>query len=164
MTHSSNASQQRHPHGFQFESTYLTLPDAFYSCVTPTPVLSPKIAQLNTELASSIGVSFLAADGCDVSALLSGNQVSHGTTPFAQAYAGHQFGHFTMLGDGRAHVLGEHQLPDGRRVDIQLKGSGQTPYSRRGDGRAALGPMLREYILSEAMHGLGIPPHEVWPW
>ena len=157
MTHSSNASQQRHPHGFQFESTYLTLPDAFYSCVTPTPVLSPKIAQLNTELASSIGVSFLTADECDVAALLSGNQVSHGTTPFAQAYAGHQFGHFTLLGDGRAHVLGEHQLPDGRRVDIQLKGSGQTPYSRRGDGRAALGPMLREYILSEAMHGLGIP-------
>ena len=76
---------------------------------------------------------------------------------FSQAYAGHQFGHFTILGDGRAHILGEHISPDGKRYDIQLKGSGQTPYSRRGDGRAVLGPMLREYIISEAMHYLGVP-------
>src|SRR5205814_7549174 len=80
-----------------------------------------------------------------------------GAEPLAQAYAGHQFGHFTMLGDGRALLLGEHLTPNGRRVDIQLKGAGQTPFSRRGDGRAALGPMLREYIISEAMHALGIP-------
>jgi uncharacterized protein YdiU (UPF0061 family) len=89
--------------------------------------------------------------------MLGGNLQGPGSEPIAQAYAGHQFGHFTLLGDGRAHLLGEHLLPDGRRVDIQLKGSGPTPYSRRGDGRAALGPMLREYLISEAMQGLGIP-------
>ena len=89
--------------------------------------------------------------------MLSGNQIPEGIQPFAQAYAGHQFGNFTMLGDGRAIVLGEHITPSGQRYDIQLKGSGRTPYSRGGDGRAALGPMLREYIISEAMHALGIP-------
>ena len=87
----------------------------------------------------------------------SGNEIPTNLTPFSQAYAGHQFGHFTILGDGRAHILGEHLMPNGSMVDIQLKGSGRTPYSRRGDGRAALGPMLREYIISEAMHDLGIP-------
>ena len=90
-------------------------------------------------------------------ALFSGTQLPEGALPFSQAYAGHQFGHFTMLGDGRAHVLGEHITPDGARVDIQYKGSGRTPYSRRGDGRAVLGPMLREYIISEAMYHLGVP-------
>ena len=87
----------------------------------------------------------------------SGNEIPADVTPFSQAYAGHQFGHFTILGDGRAHILGEHLMPNGKMVDIQLKGSGRTPYSRRGDGRAALGPMLREYVISEAMHALGIP-------
>ena len=90
-------------------------------------------------------------------AVLAGNQIPEGALPLAQAYAGHQFGHFTMLGDGRALLLGEQITPQGERVDIQLKGSGRTPYSRGGDGRAALGPMLREYIISEAMHALGIP-------
>ncbi len=89
--------------------------------------------------------------------MLAGNQIPEGASPLAQAYAGHQFGHFTMLGDGRAVLLGEQITPLGERVDIQLKGSGRTPYSRGGDGRAALGPMLREYIISEAMHALGIP-------
>jgi uncharacterized protein YdiU (UPF0061 family) len=90
-------------------------------------------------------------------AVLAGNQIPEGALPLAQAYAGHQFGYFNMLGDGRALLLGEQIIPKGTRVDIQLKGSGRTAYSRGGDGRAALGPMLREYIISEAMHALGIP-------
>ena len=89
--------------------------------------------------------------------LFSGQQIPKGSAPFSQAYAGHQFGHFTILGDGRAHILGEHLSPNGNRYDIQFKGSGRTPYSRGGDGKAVLGPMLREYIISEAMHYLGIP-------
>ncbi|MDZ5010925.1 hypothetical protein GNF77_18920, partial [Clostridium perfringens] len=89
--------------------------------------------------------------------IFAGNKIPEGSMPLAQAYAGHQFGHFTMLGDGRAVLIGEHITPNGERVDIQLKGSGRTPYSRGGDGKAALGPMLREYIISEAMNAFGIP-------
>ena len=112
---------------------------------------------LNDPLATSLGLNVQALQSNDGVEVLAGNQIPEGALPLAQAYAGHQFGHFNMLGDGRALLLGEQITPQGERVDIQLKGSGRTPYSRRGDGRAALGPMLREYIISEAMHALGIP-------
>ncbi len=111
----------------------------------------------NHRLAESMGLDAAALADQGSAALFCGTALPEGALPIAEAYAGHQFGHFTMLGDGRAMLLGEHLMPDGRRVDIQLKGSGPTPYARRGDGRAALGPMLREYLISEAMHALGIP-------
>ncbi len=111
---------------------------------------------LNDPLAASLGLNVQALQSNDGVAVLAGNQIPEGALPLAQAYAGHQFGHFNMLGDGRALLLSEQITPLGERMDIQLKGSGRTPYSRRGDGRAALGPMLREYIISEAMHALGI--------
>lgn len=142
--------------GFQFENTYTKLPDPFFVRQNPVPVRSPKIAVFNHSLAESLGLNaeILQKEGAD---LFAGNGIPSGADPIAQAYAGHQFGHFTMLGDGRAILLGEHIAPQGARFDIQLKGSGPTPFSRNGDGRAALGPMLREYIISEAMAGLGIP-------
>lgn len=141
----------------QLESTYTKLPGVFYSKLYPTPVRQPEIVIFNERLADEIGLDFSGMSVEERTQLLSGNLVPEGSVPFAQAYAGHQFGNFTMLGDGRALVLGEHLTPSGQRLDLQFKGSGRTPYSRGGDGRAALGPMLREYILSEAMHGLGIP-------
>jgi uncharacterized protein YdiU (UPF0061 family) len=137
---------------WNFDNTYLALPDAFYSKVAPVPVREPKIVLWNEKLADELGLPKLSDPN-----IFSGNKIPSGAEPIAQAYAGHQYAHFTMLGDGRAVLLGEHIAPNGQRFDIQLKGSGQTPYSRRGDGRAALGPMLREYIVSEAMHALGIP-------
>jgi serine/tyrosine/threonine adenylyltransferase len=143
--------------GWNLENSYANLPKSFYSSVHPTPVPSPKLMILNQSLAESLGLNvqdFQEKDGVDI---LSGNGIPEGSFPIAQAYAGHQFGHFTMLGDGRAILLGEQITPLGERFDIQLKGSGITPYSRGGDGRATLGPMLREYIISEAMHALGIP-------
>ena len=143
--------------GFQFDNTYLNLPGFFYYRLDPSPVPKPKLIILNEDLATSIGLDFTKLSKKDQSALFAGNSLPKGSEPFSQAYAGHQFGYFTMLGDGRAHLLGEHITPDKKRLDIQFKGSGRTPYSRRGDGRAALGPMLREYIISEAMHHLGIP-------
>jgi uncharacterized protein YdiU (UPF0061 family) len=141
---------------WQFDNSYARLPEALYSRVDPVPVAKPGLAVLNEQLASELGLDpdTLLESGADIFA---GNRIPAGAEPIAQAYAGHQFGHFTNLGDGRAVLLGEHLTPAGTRCDIQLKGSGQTPYSRRGDGRAALGPMLREYIISEAMHALGIP-------
>ena len=129
----------------------------FLPSINPTPVRSPKLIILNDPLATSLGLNVQALQSEDGVAVLAGNQIPEGALPLAQAYAGHQFGHFNMLGDGRALLLGEQITPQGERVDIQLKGSGRTPYSRGGDGRAALGPMLREYIISEAMHALGIP-------
>lgn len=143
--------------GWRFDNSYLSLPQAFYSRQNPTPVRDPQLVLLNHALADSLGLDTEALTNGEGTAVFSGNQVPSGAEPIAQAYAGHQFGHFTMLGDGRAILLGEQLTPAGERFDIQLKGSGQTVYSRRGDGRAALGPMLREYIISEAMHGLGIP-------
>lgn len=143
--------------GWNFENSYALLPKTFYSCLNPTPVSSPELIILNSPLAASLGLNFEALKSEDGVAVLAGNRVPEGALPLAQAYAGHQFGYFTMLGDGRALLIGEQMTPAGERFDIQLKGSGQTPYSRRGDGRAALGPMLREYIISEAMHSLGIP-------
>ena len=142
---------------FQLESTYTKLPQVLFSKLSPSPVRQPGVVLFNEKLANEIGLNL--SDMCKKvrADLFAGNFVPEGTEPFAQAYAGHQFGNFTMLGDGRAIVLGEHLTPSGQRLDLQLKGSGRTPYSRGGDGRAALGPMLREYIISEAMHALGIP-------
>lgn len=142
--------------GFQFDNSYLRLPDSLYSRAVPSPVNSPKLVILNESLASAIGLDFSKLSSDDKASLFSGNIIPQDTEPFSQAYAGHQFGYFTILGDGRAHILGEHIAPDKQRFDIQFKGTGRTPYSRRGDGRAALGPMLREYIISEAMHHLGV--------
>lgn len=132
---------------------YLNLPGELFHEQPATPVAEPRLAVFNTGLADELGLG--GWEGDDL-AILAGNAVPPGGRPFAQAYAGHQYAHFTILGDGRALVLGEHQSPQGL-VDLQLKGSGPTPYSRSGDGRAALGPMLREFLISEAMAGLGIP-------
>ncbi len=143
--------------GFQFQNTYINLPQKFYSRAKPVFVSAPEMVILNTDLVQSMGLDFSSLNEHEQAALFAGNTLPEGADSIAQAYAGHQFGHFTVLGDGRAHVLGEHITPDAKRLDIQFKGSGRTPYSRRSDGRAALGPMLREYIISEAMHALGVP-------
>ncbi len=143
--------------GWNFDTSYLLLPKKFFTIQNPTKVSSPKLIILNQTLANELGLNADALQSKDGRAVLAGNQVPDGSLPLAQAYAGHQFGYFTMLGDGRALLLGEQITPKGKRFDIQLKGSGRTPYSRGGDGRAALGPMLREYIISEAMFALGIP-------
>jgi len=143
--------------GWNLDNSYAHLPKTFFTRLDPTPVRAPKLIVLNHPLAASLGLNVQELECDEGVATLAGNIIPEGALPLAQAYAGHQFGHFTMLGDGRAHLLGEQITPQGNRFDIQLKGSGRTPYSRRGDGRAALGPMLREYIISEAMHGLGIP-------
>lgn len=142
--------------GLNLDNSYAHLPEIFFARQSPSQVPSPKLVALNYPLIASLGLNAEAlqsADGVDV---LAGNKIPEGATHLAQAYAGHQFGHFAMLGDGRALLIGEHITPLGERFDIQLKGSGETPYSRRGDGKAALGPMLREYIISEAMNALGI--------
>src|SRR6202453_1971484 len=143
---------------FGFENTYARLPEHFYARLEPTPVAAPRLVKLNVELARNLGLdpdALASAQGVEI---LAGNRVADGAEPLAQAYAGHQFGHFVpQLGDGRTNLLGEVVGRDGVRYDIQLKGSGPTPFSRGGDGRAALGPVLREYILSEAMAALGVP-------
>ena len=143
--------------GWHLEHTYAELPQLFFSPAAPTAVREPRMAVFNRPLATMLGLELKALEGAEGAAIFAGNAVPEGGRPIAQAYGGHQFGHFTALGDGRAILLGEQITPSGERVDIQLKGAGQTPFSRRGDGRAALGPMLREYIISEAMHALGIP-------
>ena len=142
--------------GWRFEHTYAELPQLFYTAAKPTRVREPRLVTLNRPLATALGLDaeILEREGAEIFA---GNVLPEGARPIAQAYAGHQFGHFTALGDGRAILLGEQITPSGERFDIQLKGAGQTRFSRRGDGRAALGPMLREHIISEAMHALGIP-------
>ncbi|MFN8816454.1 MAG: protein adenylyltransferase SelO [bacterium] len=145
------------PAGFALRSTYTELPEALYQHVSPTPVASPQVVLLNRALAAHLGLNLAALAEPQLAALFAGNALPAGCRPFAQAYAGHQYGRFTFLGDGRASVLGEQPAADGSLMDIQLKGAGPTRYSRRGDGRAALGPMLREYLISEAMHALGIP-------
>jgi uncharacterized protein YdiU (UPF0061 family) len=143
--------------GWRFDNTYSKLPKSFLSNTSPTPVKSPEIKILNKKLVEELGLNFSNINNKNVSALFSGNSLPEGSKAIAQAYAGHQFGHFTMLGDGRAILIGEHISKNNERFDIQFKGSGKTPFSRNGDGRAALGPMLREYIISEAMHALNIP-------
>ncbi|PWA12905.1 YdiU family protein [Pueribacillus theae] len=143
--------------GWNFDNSYIRLPKTFFVSQRPNPVTSPKLKVLNKPLAKSLGLNVQALERADGAAVFAGNEIPDGSSPLAQAYAGHQFGNFTMLGDGRAILLGEQITPSGERFDIQLKGAGKTPFSRGGDGRAALGPMLREYIISEAMHALGIP-------
>lgn len=143
--------------GWNLDNSYARLPELFFASIDPNPVPSPKLIILNYTLAKNLGLNSQELQSDDSVAILAGNQIPEGSLPIAQAYAGHQFGHFTMLGDGRAMLLGEQITPKGERFDIQLKGSGRTPYSRRGDGRATLGPMLREYIISEGMYSLGIP-------
>jgi len=143
--------------GWNLDHSYAALPGVFHTGVHPTAVRAPRLVVLNHALASDLGLDLAALPDDEVAALFAGNVLPPGAAPLAQAYAGHQFGHFTMLGDGRAILLGEQVAADGRRHDIQLKGAGRTPFSRGGDGRAALGPMLREYVISEAMHALGIP-------
>ena len=142
--------------GFNFDNSYLQLPAAFYQKQAPSPVQAPATLVFNQALANDLGLNAatLASKGA---AYFAGNRLFAGSEPIAQAYAGHQFGHFNRLGDGRAILLGEHLTPNQQRLDIQLKGAGRTVYSRSGDGRAALGPMLREYLISEAMHALGVP-------
>ncbi|SMP38607.1 protein adenylyltransferase SelO [Anoxynatronum buryatiense] len=153
-TAGNNDGQQM---GWHFDNSYLNLPNGLYTLVKPTPVTAPDLVLFNETLAATLGLNAAALNTPEGAAIFSGNQLPSGTASLAQAYAGHQFGHFVLLGDGRAVLLGEHMTPIGKRFDIQLKGSGTTPYSRRGDGRAALGPMLREYLISEAMNALGIP-------
>ncbi len=152
------SAPDRLPVNFGFQNTYARLPQTFYARLNPTPVSAPRLVKLNVELAQSLGLDPDALASPQGVEILSGNRVAEGAEPLAQAYAGHQFGHFVpQLGDGRANLLGEVIGRDGVRYDIQLKGSGPTPFSRRGDGRAALGPVLREYIVSEAMAALGVP-------
>jgi len=143
--------------GRPFDNSYARLPETFYTRIAPTPVPAPRMIVFNHGLATQLGLDGARLDSHEGAAVFAGNQLALGSEPIAQAYAGHQFGHFTRLGDGRAILLGEIVNAAGKRHDIQLKGSGPTPYSRRGDGRAALGPVMREYIISEAMFGLGIP-------
>src|SRR6201990_1561126 len=143
---------------FPFQNTYAALPDGFFARVSPTPVAAPRLIKLNRPLAVRLGLDPDLLESPEGAEILSGKRLPGGAEPIALAYAGHQFGHFVpQLGDGRANLLGEVVGSDGVRRDIQLKGSGPTPFSRRGDGRAALGPVLREYIVSEAMFALGIP-------
>src|ERR1700755_2756662 len=143
---------------FPFENTYAALPANFFARVAPTPVAAPRLIKLNRPLARHLGLDPEMLDSPEGAEILSGKRLPEGAEPIAMAYAGHQFGQFVpQLGDGRALLLGEVIDKDGVRRDIQLKGSGPTPFSRRGDGRAALGPVLREYVVSEAMFALGIP-------
>jgi uncharacterized protein YdiU (UPF0061 family) len=142
----------------QFDNSYVTLPERFYTRLAPTPVEQPGAIRVNRELAEQLSIDptwLASAQGTDA---IAGNHLPEGAEPIATVYAGHQFGSYNpQLGDGRAILLGEVVARDGQRYDIQLKGSGRTPYSRGGDGRSPLGPVLREYIISEAMHALGVP-------
>jgi serine/tyrosine/threonine adenylyltransferase len=143
--------------GFRLEASYAQLPQILFAAAQPVRVREPRVAILNHRLAEEIGLDLESLSPEAAANLFAGQDLPAGARPIAQAYAGHQYGHFTMLGDGRAILIGEQRTPDGRLVDIQFKGTGPTTFSRSGDGRAALGPMLREYIVSEAMAALGIP-------
>ena len=142
---------------WNFDNSYSRLSDAFKEHIKPVAVKSPELIIINESLAKELDLDLTKINKDKLSSLLTGNTLPEGSNTIAQAYAGHQFGHFTMLGDGRAILIGEHITSSNKRYDIQLKGSGKTSFSRNGDGRAALGPMLREYIVSEAMHNLNIP-------
>src|SRR5690606_34858642 len=143
--------------GWNFDNSYARLSESFFARSNPTPVKKPELVILNSTLAEELGLHEGGLKRKESIEIFAGNEIPPGGFPIAQAYARHQLGNFTMLGDGRAVLLGEQITPTGKRFDIQLKGAGRTPYSRGGDGRAALGPMLREYIISEAIHGPGIP-------
>ena len=141
-----------------FDNTYAQLPESFYTKISPAQVPEPKLLRINSKLAEMLSIDADWLQSREGIAVLSGNTVADGSEPLAQVYAGHQFGGYNpQLGDGRAILLGEIIGTDSRRYDMQLKGSGRTPYSRGGDGKAALGPVIREYILSEAMAALGVP-------
>ena len=142
---------------WNFDNTYFNLSEPFREKINPSPVKKPEIILLNNDLAKLLNLDFSKISNSELSNIFSGNLLPAGSNSIAQAYAGHQFGHFTMLGDGRAILLGEHVSQSNKKYDIQFKGSGKTAFSRNGDGRAALGPMLREYIISEAMNALKIP-------
>mgnify|MGYP001421352337 CR=1 FL=1 len=141
---------------WNFDNSYSRLSDAFKEHIEPIAVKNPELVLMNEDLIEELNLDFSKIDKNELAALFTGNILPEGSNAIAQAYAGHQFGHFTILGDGRALLLGEHINNDNKRFDIQLKGSGQTPYSRNGDGKAALGPMIREYLVSEAMNSLNI--------
>ena len=143
--------------GWCFDNTYSKLPNTFKEDINPIPVKNPELVILNKDLAEKLNLNFSGLSKSEISELFAGNSLPPESNSIAQAYAGHQFGHFTMLGDGRAVLIGEHLSKKKDRYDIQFKGSGKTTFSRNGDGRAALGPMLREYIISEAMYNLEIP-------
>lgn len=143
--------------GWKFDNSYRKLPSLFFKTLHPEYVPKPELIIFNETLAQELGLDKEIVKSKQGVEILAGNKVPEGAFPLAMAYAGHQFGYFTNLGDGRAILLGEHITPDNKRIDIQLKGSGRTPFSRGGDGKATLGSMLREYIISEAMHGLDIP-------
>jgi len=142
---------------FNFDNTYAKLNPNFYAEVNPSAATNPELTLLNEDLAQELSIDFSVVEQKEIAATLSGQSIPNGAKPIAMAYAGHQFGHFTMLGDGRAILLGEHLSKAGKRFDIQLKGSGRTPFSRGGDGKATLRAMLREYLMSECMHHLGVP-------
>ena len=142
---------------WNFDNTYFGLSDTFKENINPVPVKNPELILLNHELASELNLDFSRIENKKLSKIFSGNLLPKGSNSIAQAYAGHQFGHFTMLGDGRAVLLGEHVNKKNKKFDIQFKGSGKTSFSRNGDGRAVLGPMLREFLISEAMNSLNIP-------
>ena len=143
--------------GWHFDNTYSKLPNSFKENIRPVPVKKPELILLNKDLAKELDLNFSNLSKKEISELFSGNSLPKNSNSIAQAYAGHQFGHFTMLGDGRATLMGEHLSKKKIRYDIQFKGSGKTAFSRNGDGRAALGPMIREYLISEAMHKLDVP-------
>ena len=143
--------------GFNFKNTYTNLPDNFFTESYPEEVKFPEVVIFNKKLANSLDLDFANHSSSKIAKLLAGQEITDNIAPISQAYAGHQFGNFVILGDGRAHLLGEHITKNNKRFDIALKGSGRTIYSRSGDGKAAIGPMLREYIISEAMHNLRIP-------
>ena len=143
--------------GWHFDNTYSKLSSTFKEDIKPTPVHDPELVILNEKLAEDLKLDFSKINKKELAKLFSGNSLPDGSNTIAQAYAGHQFGHFTMLGDGRAVLIGEHLVNKNFRFDIQFKGSGRTSFSRNGDGRAVLGPMLREYIISEAINSLKIP-------
>ena len=143
--------------GWNFDNSYLDLPKVFYSKININPVSNPQLVILNKELGTSLGLNNEFLGSKEGVKILSGSETLEGGAYIAQAYGGHQFGYFSMLGDGRALLIGEQITPSNKRYDIQLKGSGRTPYSRGGDGRAVLGPMIREFIISEAMYNLKIP-------
>jgi uncharacterized protein YdiU (UPF0061 family) len=142
---------------FNFDNTYLQLPSELYSFCLPSPVRKPQLIALNHKFANELGIDVAFALPDELATIFSGNKIYDDSAMIAQAYSGHQFGYFNRLGDGRAILLGEQITPEGNRFDLQFKGSGITPYSRRGDGRATLSAMMREYLVSEAMYGLGIP-------
>ncbi len=157
MNTSTALVPDQHTLGWRFDNTYSRLPDALFAPARPAAMREPRVSVLNHRLGGELGLDLGALPPEAAAAVFAGQNLPAGSRPIAQAYAGHQFGGFTMLGDGRAILLGEHRTPAGRLIDVQLKGAGRTRFSRGGDGLAALGPMLREYAISEALAALGVP-------